>query len=135
MIEDGESKEEETETVSSSFAIFLWQAFLSVVRKKWLIKSKTEKSDMTLNCESKFAISNQYQTLELIYFNHFFAVQQRNACQRKCTKEKKRATFLLLWKLPLHAYAARRLTADSGKTILSKRRSVIVTAVLTMGLM
>ena len=36
MIEDGDSKEEETETVSSSFATFLWQAFLSVVRKKCL---------------------------------------------------------------------------------------------------
>ncbi len=24
----------------------------------------------------------------LIYFKHFFAIQQRNACQRKCTKGK-----------------------------------------------
>ena len=49
-------------------------------------------------------------------------------------KEKERAPFLFLWIPSLHAYAARRLTADRDKAVLSKRRSVIVTSVLTMGL-
>ena len=49
-------------------------------------------------------------------------------------KEKERAPFLFLWNPSLHAYAARRLQANSGKLILSKIRSGIMSGFLTMGL-
>ena len=48
----------------------------------------------------------------LIYFKHFFAIQQRNACQRKCTKGKGTCAV----PLPLETITSRiRRAAANGR--------------------
>ena len=60
--------------------------------------------------------------LSHILFKHFFAIQQRNACQRKCTKgnEPCGGSLPLEFLFPLHTPRG-GVAADRGKFCLFKK--------------